>query len=313
MEYQVRLIDQQKDKIISLSKEYNLSEYINDILKGADWVMLNWTYNKNPERYFTEIFALIYTLQYGDLSQYGIKVKGVIDNENFSFNIHDEKLSNKLINYLKSFISDETKNFYYNNFIIDCEEEEEDENDRIFSKLMTLKKGSKPLTPGQEIFFKDYICKMKHNSQKTDTETYRNFFSKESLKKIIEYEYKQQKTRPKTKNKLIGYFSNMLFKQYKYNVFGYMRSYTIIGFDDETKEEKIWELHKQSIKEEPNKKLNESSFIHISKYQQYVFIYSILRILNILSEDENIKSNHDKYNYISKCLSAYHKSSKELG
>lgn len=194
MEYQVRLIDQQKDKIISLSKEYNLSEYINDILKGADWVMLNWTYNKNPERYFTEIFALIYTLQYGDLSQYGIKVKGVIDNENFSFNIHDEKLSNKLINYLKSFISDETKNFYYNNFIIDCEEEEEDENDRIFSKLMILKKDSKPLTPGQEIFFKDYICKMKHNSQKTDTETYRNFFSKESLKKIIEYENKQQKT-----------------------------------------------------------------------------------------------------------------------
>lgn len=91
-----------------------------------------------------------------------------------------------------------------------------------------------------------------------------------------------------------------------------MCSYTVIGFDDETKEERIWELHKQSIKEECNKKLNESSFIHISKYQQNVFIYSILRILNIIPEDENIKSNHDKYNYISKCLSAYHKSSKEL-
>lgn len=183
MEYQVRLIEKQKDKIISLSKEYNLSEYINDILKGADWVMVNWTCNKNPERFFAEIFALIYTLQYGDLSQYGIKVKGVIDNENFSFNIHEEKLSNKLLNYLKSLISNETKDFYYNNYIIDCEEEEEDENDRIFTKLMILKKNGKPLTPGQEIFFKDYIHKMKYNSQETDTDTYRNFFSKESLKK----------------------------------------------------------------------------------------------------------------------------------
>lgn len=322
MEYQVRLIEKQKDKIISLSKEYNLSEYINDILKGADWVMANWTYNKNPERYFTEIFSLIYVFQFGDLLQHGVKIKSVIENQYFTTKIQEESLTKKILQYLKSLVDNETKAFYYNHFIIEEEEEKATQEDRIFYELQTLKNQGKKLTYSQECFIKDYIYK-KHEENKTE-DRFKDFFSKKSLQKVIEYERKQHDLKPRTKNKLIGYYVDMLYERYKYDVFGYMQELEIIDSEEiptidlniEKTEEKTekeivtqkrWVLHGAEIEDSDNKSqaYDETSFIHITIYKQYCFLYDILRLLNIIVYDENIDENNKKYHYIKQCLSAY--------
>ena len=147
---------------------------------------------------------------------------------------------------------------------------------------------------------------------------YDNFFYEDSLGRIIKYQRKESAKFPKQKQQVIGYYANMLLERYKYSVFGY--SQRVVAFlecpevwvvnaetgekeiDTESKEYKEYEEALRA-QEEALAKFDESATARVSKYQQYVFIYNVLYMLNIITERKD--TNKEAYMYIRDSLRSY--------
>lgn len=301
MEHQFRFIQNIEQDILSLTKKYHLSNYINDVYKGANWVMYNWT-RRNAERENLERFRLLYLLKYSNPLK-GIKVKGVIDNQDISFSIYEGKLVNNLIIFLEDSINDETKDFYYNQLIIKEKEQTISKEDKKRVALYKLQRSGKELNSTQTSFLNNCT-----SDEISEADRYEFFFSKDNLRKIIDFENKQSLKIPSSKGKVVGYYANMLFEKYKYSVFGYnaiqIDFIECPDIEENKTNKRIWNKFRKDIKEQNVllEKHDEAAYAHITLYNQYIFIYEILSLLKIIKrEDDNNKA---KYHYIRDCLSS---------
>jgi hypothetical protein len=312
------------EQIVCMAKSLGIGKDLYHLLFGADYVLAYYRMVGDSERYFQEVFEMIYLLKYGggNLTLSGVLAKGndaldMYPGNKFSFHCEDKKLQKKILKLLESSIDNETKDMYYNFGVIE-ELPEPEGNDKIFDCICGIvarvKAGDLSEDDGQRL--KDKYESMLLSSP----DRYDNFFYEDSLGKIIRYQRKEAAKFPKQKQQIIGYYANMLFEWYKYDVFGYSRpvwefieSPVCCVINAETGEEERYydpQEYEAFVRETEKQKqemaeFDESSTALLSLYRQYVFIYDVLHMLGIIRESKD--TNKEEYRYIRDSLRSYHR------
>lgn len=310
------------EQLVGMAKSLGIGEDLYHLLLSADYVLAHYRMVGDDERYYHEIFEMIYLLRYGggDLILSGILAKGnealdMYPGSKFSFHCEDKKLQKKILKLLESSIDNETKDMYYNYGVIE-ELPYPEENSRIIDYICgaveRVRNGEISEEDGQKL-------KEKYEAMLLPVpDRYDNFFYEDSLGRIIKYQRKESAKFPKQKQQVIGYYANMLLERYKYRVFGY--SQRVVAFlecpevwvvNAETGEKEIdteskeYKEYKEALRaqEEAVAKFDESATARVSKYQQYVFIYNVLYMLNIITERKD--TNKEAYMYIRDSLRSY--------
>lgn len=301
------LTQSQQEKLHALAKQYGLDSFIDEIYFGADFTLCSWRFAQCPENFTLQLLKLIHLLKYGDSAK-GIKVSGVYQYKNISFNLDDNRLIKQLTDFLQSKFTDEDKCFYYNTWVIESEPDEETEGDRMFTKLMIKKGKGEKLTEGQLRYIDTYI----HKPHIEVDNKCSNFYSEENMNKLIRYTEKELLDTPKGIEQKIGQYADVLFSRYKYAVFGYKRlDQPFIEAPLEDDEKEVWNEYQNEIRrlEEEYNRHNEAAYARLSLYKQHCFLFEVLFVLEIIRIDTH--SNSEKYHYIRDCLRAYSKIKKK--